>query len=342
MRLIVCSLGLWISLLLPILVTAAEVKSLFVTDVDIRGPDDAARDAAFRDALKMVLRRLVRREALNDPGVRALLIDAPRYVRQFEPAPSAGDESAPARLRVTFAGSSLLQALEARNIPAWGPQRPEVLVWLVTEENGQRQWVVDAVPEGRTLLEGAAGERGLPLRLPGMDPADRQSLGTDAVAAGREEPIRAASARYGDVAILAGHLTRKAENVWETTWRFYHGDESRAWNEKAAALPAAISAGFAGAYDALALRDMSGEEEAAARSVVEVEILDVREAADFQRARQVLQSLDGARNVEPMRMTPDAVTFRLELPGGQDALSRLVGVKGELAPAEGGAYRLAR
>lgn len=340
MRLIVYLLALWLIMLAPNLATAAEVKALFSAEIDVRGPDDAARDAAFRDALKMVLRRLVRREALNDPGLRALVIDAPRYVRQFEPAPSAGGESAPARLRVTFAGSALLQALEARNIPAWGPERPEVLVWLVTEENGQRQWAVDAAPEIGALLERAAGERGLPLRLPAMDATDLQSLGTDAVAGGREATIRAASARYGDAAILAGHLSRKAESVWETTWRFYHGGESRAWNEKAAALPAAINAGLGGAYDALALREVPAE--VAESSVIEVELVDVREAADFQRARQVLQSLDGARNVEPVRITPDAATFRLELPGGQDALSRQAGAKGELVPVDGGAYRLAR
>jgi predicted DNA-binding transcriptional regulator YafY len=46
------------------------------------------------------------------------------------------------------------------------------------------------------------------------------------------------------------------------------------------------------------------------------------------------------QDVEPVRIAPDAATFRLELPGGQDALSRQVGATGELVPAEGGAYRL--
>lgn len=338
MRLLVYLLALWLGALAPATVAAGEVKSLFVAEVDVRGTDDAARNAAFHDALKTVLRRLVRRESLSDPALRALLVEAPRYVRQFEPAPSAGSETAPPRLRVTFAGAALLQALETRDIPAWGPQRPDVLVWLVMEDNGQRQWMVDAAPEVTALLQRAAGDRGLPLRLPNLDAADRQTLGVDAVAGGSEEAIRDASGRHDAPAILAGRLLRKAENLWETTWHLYHGEESRVWNEKAASLPEAINAGFGGVYDALALRDMPVEE--AESSVVEVEIVDVRGAADFQRARRSLQSLDGARNVEPVRITLDAATFRLELPGGQDALSRQVGVKSELAPAEGGAYRL--
>lgn len=338
MRTIAYLLGLWLGVLAPVIVAAGEVNSLFAAEVEIRGTDDAARNAAFRDALKIVLKRLVRRESLADPGARALLVEAPRYVRQFEPAPSAGGESAPARLRVTFAGPALLQALEARDIPAWGPQRPDVLVWLVMEENGQRQWAVDASPGVAALLEQAAGERGLPLRLPNLDAADRQSLSTDAVAGGMEEAIRTASARHGAPAILAGFLLRKAENIWETTWRLYHGDESRVWNEKAASLPEAIHAGFGGAYDALAVRNLPTEEESA---VLEVEITDVRTPADFQRIRRILQSLDGARKVELVRITPDAATFRLDLPGGQDSFARRAGAKNELAPVEGGAYRLA-
>jgi len=337
MRLIVYLLALWLGVLAPESVAAGEVKSLFTAEVELRGADDAARNAAFRDALKIVLRRLVRRESLDDPGARALLVEAPRYVRQFEPAPSAGGEPAAGRLRVAFAGPAVLQALEARDIPAWGPQRPDVVVWLATEENGQRLWAADALPGIATLLEQAAGQRGLPLRLPNLDAADRQSLSVDAVAGGNEAAIRAASTRHGAPAILAGFLSRKAENLWETAWRLYHGEESRVWNEKAASLPEAINAGFGGAYDALALRDLPAEEESA---VLEVDIIDVRGPADFQRARRNLQSLEGARNVEPVRITPDTATFRLELPGGQDALSQQVGAIGELVPAEGGSYRL--
>jgi hypothetical protein len=345
MRMIACLLGAWLGVLVPASVTAAEVKTLFEAEVEVRGTDEAARNAAFRDALKMVLRRLVRRESLGDPGARAMLAEAPRYVRQFEPVASPGGEAAPSRLRVAFAGPALLQALKARDIPAWGTQRPEVLVWLVAEENGQRQWAMDAEPEVLSLLEQAASEHGLPLRLPNLDETDRRALGVDAVANGADEAIRAASARHGSATILAGRLLRKSENRWETAWRFYQGEELRIWNEKAASLPEAVRAGLSGAYDTLAMRGLLTE--ATESSVLEVEIAEVRGSAVFQRARHILESLDGARAVELVRVTPDAATFRLELPGGQEALSRQTAATGELTPVEGGAetaprYRLAR
>jgi hypothetical protein len=338
MRIIICLLGLWLGVSAPLLLAAGEVRSLFEVEVEARGEDEAARNAAFRDAMKTVLKRLVRRESLDAPGARALLVEAPRYVRQFAPAPSAG-ASAPARLRVAFAGPALLQALGARGIPAWGAQRPDVLVWLVVDENAQRRWAVDAAPDVAALLEQAAGERGLPLRLPNLDEADRRALSVDDVAGGADEAIRAASTRHGDAAILSGYLTHKAENVWEAAWRFDRDGETRHWNEKAATLPQALRGGFAGAYDALASLYLSAE--TAESAVLEVEIVDLRGAADFQRARRILQSLDGARGVEPVRLAPDAATFRLELPGGQEALSRRFAARGELTPAEGGAYRLA-
>lgn len=340
MRPILLLLALWLGILAPLPIPAGEVKSLFIAEVENRGSDEAARNTAFREALKSVVKRLVRRESLNDPGVRALLAEAPRYVRQFEPAPVPAGEPAGTRLRVIFAGAALLQALEARDIPAWGPERPEVLVWLVAEDSNQRRWAVDVLPEAAALLEQAAADKGLPLRLPNLDGADRQSLSPDAVAGGGEETIRAASGRYGTPAILAGHLSRKADNLWETAWRLYQGEDARVWNEKASSLLQAIGAGFAGAYDALALADEAAEEEGGVL-VVEVTITEIRAPGEFRHARRILQYLPGARNVEPVSVTPDAATFRLEVPGGQGALARHAETTGELIPAGDKTYRLA-
>jgi hypothetical protein len=338
MRSLLILLALWMVGLVPLPVAADEVRSLFVAEVESRGADEAARNAAFRDALKTVLRRLVHRESLDDPGVRALLVEAPRYVRQFEPVPSAAGESPGTRLRVAFAGAALLQALEARGIPAWGPERPLLLVWLVADDNSQRRWAADVLPEAAALMEQAAADKGLPLRLPGLDGADRQALSPDAVAGGAGDNLRSASARYGAAAILAGHLSRKSETVWETAWHLYHGDDSRVWNDRGSSLQQALGAGFAGAYDALVLADDTPEE---ASRVLEVTITEIRAPGEFRRARRLLQSLAGARNVEPVGVTADSATFRLEAPGGQDALARHAESTGELIPAGDETYRLA-
>src|SRR5690606_25504380 len=122
--------------------------------------------------------------------------------------------------RVEFNAARVSQALAQRNRPVWGPERPLTLLWVAFDDGFGERVLLGANDAGvaagsplaellqttRAELAAAADERGLPIALPLLDLEDLQALTFTDVWGGFEEPIRAASARYGADSILIGRV----------------------------------------------------------------------------------------------------------------------------------------
>ncbi len=85
----------------------------------------------------------------------------------------------------------------ARGRPvAVGADRPELLVWWMTETPDGAQLVGDA-QDSASLLQKAAQHRGLPLRLPLADLTEQMMITPDVLMAHDAQELRKASQRYG-------------------------------------------------------------------------------------------------------------------------------------------------
>ena len=134
---------LWLLLLLCQTPGAVEVEGLYQAEVLAKSRSTEDRNQAIRQALQQVLNRIVIARDQNQPALQTALEAAPRYVREFQFSlathPHYGRQNG-RLLRVRF-DEHLLQALfKADNIGLWNEIRPQTLLWLIVEQNGQRRF----------------------------------------------------------------------------------------------------------------------------------------------------------------------------------------------------------
>ena len=300
--------------------SAVVVPRLFEASVPSSGRSDAARQASFSAALRVVA---VRASGRRDAGTRlspATLADASRHVQRFGDNPDG-------TLQVGFDRDSINRVLAQNDLPIWGSERPVTLVWLTIEDAaGQQSWVGadPALPESRTLQQ-VAELRGLPLVWPVMDMEDRMlanALGNDDQAAPR---LAALASRYRADAVLVGRARRGAGNELSVRWSLHFGAMTTT-----TAGPVAEGVHFAA--------DELAGLFAASSGAVQSLVVDVAAVTDLRAYAETLNYLEGltlVRSAAVEQVNGDSVRFRLQVLGDASLLSRAVRLGQRLVPVQG-------
>ncbi len=301
---------------------AAVVANLYEANVPASGRGDAARNAAFATALRMVA---VRASGLRDAGERlspATVADARRYVQRFGDNPDG-------TLQVGFDGDSIDRILAQNDLPVWGRERPLTLVWLSIEDAmGQQSWVgLDAILPETRVLQQVAELRGLPLVWPVMDMEDRMLAG--ALGNGEQAASRLATlaSRYRADGILVGRARRAATGDMTVRWSLHFGETT---NETTGSLPEGVQ---------FAADQLSRLYAAAAGSVQDV-LVDVTAIGNLQAYAETLNYLEGltlVRSAAVDHISGDTVRFRLQVRGDAGLLARAIRLGSRLVPEQGGA-----
>ncbi|WP_333606748.1 DUF2066 domain-containing protein [Arsukibacterium sp.] len=196
-------------------VTASEVANIYLADVSADQPQREWQ----RAALAQVLNRVSGESGiLERPAIRAELGRAAGYVKQFEAVRHADGN----RIRVLLDAERINQLLIAEQIPVWGAHRPNMLIWLVQQSDGQRQFIRD--PEDPVLqpLKQVLSDYALPLTLPLYDIDDLLSLNETDVWAGFWTQIQQASQRYRPdevIILMLEQRTSSVEEPWRLNWQ---------------------------------------------------------------------------------------------------------------------------
>ena len=122
------------------------------------------------------------------------------YIKQFEAVRSAEGN----RMKVLMDANKINQLLQQHTIPVWGALRPDILIWMVEQQDMQRQFIRRTDHPVNQALQRAFSQSALPLLLPLYDIDDLLNLNETDVWAGFWQPIKQASARYNaDVLVAA-------------------------------------------------------------------------------------------------------------------------------------------
>lgn len=304
--------------------SAAVVANLYEATVPASGRGDAARNAAFAAALRMVA---VRASGLRDAGERlspATVADARRYVQRFGDNPDG-------TLQVGFDGDSIERVLAQNDLPVWGRERPLTLVWLSIEDAaGQQSWVgLDAILPETRVIQQVAELRGLPLVWPVMDMEDRMLAGALGNVGGEQAATRLATlaSRYRADGILVGRARRAATGELNVRWSLHFGETA---SETTGSLPEGVQ---------FAADQLSRQYAAAAGSVQEV-LVDVTAIGNLQAYAETLNYLEGltlVRSTQVDHFSGDTVRFRLQVRGDAALLARAIRLGSRLVPEQGDA-----
>lgn len=308
--------------------SADTLKQIYQAEVDVgsRGVDD--RNAAIRDAMRIVLSKMIlETDSSSQPAIDKLLKNASRFAQTYQykniAATGNNDDTVKRQLQVIFNGDSIRRLLQADGIAVWGRNRPSILIWLVVEKKGVRRlFQPEQMLTLNKSLSKAARDQGLSLTLPLVDLADQGKLSAGDLWAGFDERVIEASNRYGADIILTGRLAQKTEKYWDTQWRLYSSTDVSKWGQDGnQGLNAALRDGMQGAYTRL----FPSYATRATREVdagVRLKVTGVTYLADFVRVVRYIEALSQIDKVEWSKFESTAVTFKLHLKNDLESLKQ--------------------
>jgi hypothetical protein len=319
---------------------AAEVPSLYETEIIAKSQSPDDKNSAFKDALTIVLKRIVAgNDILNDRIVRTALADAPRYVKQYqyslvESGVQAGNSDNNARnMRVLFDEQSLLSLMKTGNIKIWGETRPETLLWLVVEENGQRSFFKpETMPEVDVAVKKLAKQTGIPLLLPLMDLDEQRQISVNDVLSAYPQNLLAASDRYGVVSILAGRVV-KSSGCWKSDWAFYFDQRIEQWTKSCGTLNDAVLTSLQGVYSKLS-NYYAVKPAAIEMNVVTLKISGILGTEDRERITHYLKSLSMVKSVNWLPGDAGIDRYKVSFEGDRAALEQVLGLGRVLNPLD--------
>lgn len=306
--------GLWLALAawacaLP--AAAQTMADLYSVTVPYTGNNEAA----FREAMRDILVRVTGRPDAPDlESLAPLVAQASRYVSSFR-------RSAGGQLAVTFDGAAIENAIDASGLATWSGERPLTLVWLALDRGAGRRALVHAGAGGeeRSRIEQTAARRGLPIVWPG--PGDDLVRALQQAWSGEHAPLVEAGRRYGAEGVLIGRAAPAASGGLSVDWTFI-----------AAGLTARAAGGLEAGPDLAAERYASlyASRGAAQRTEQVVTVTGIASLEDYARALQTLSRLPPVRGVAVDEVTPDAVSFLVNVRGDPAALTEAILREGSL------------
>ncbi|HAW93722.1 MULTISPECIES: DUF2066 domain-containing protein [unclassified Arsukibacterium] len=197
------------------LASAVEVSNLYVADVSA----DQSQRQWQSNALTQVITRLTGMTDLSAyPAIANELDNAGKYVKQFESVRSNGTS----RLKVLLDAKLINVLLQQQGIAIWGAHRPEILVWIVQQQAGNRFFLRQPDNELVQLLRQSLVEHGIPVTLPLYDMDDLMVLTETDVWAGFWQAIGHASNRYRPDMIMTlalDDVSEDGEKLMRLSWQ---------------------------------------------------------------------------------------------------------------------------
>jgi hypothetical protein len=307
-----------LALALPVLPANAEpLGDLYAVSVPYTGDNDAA----FREAMRDVLVRVTgRRDAPELENLAPLVAQASRYVTSFRRAPGN-------QLAVTFDGAAIENAVDASGLAFWGNERPVTLVWLAIDRGGGRRALVSSSDTSaeKTRVDASAARRGLPVVWP--DAGDDLLRAMQQAWSGNHDALRDAARRYGADGVLIGRARPAPAGSYEVDWSFWAAGADGSVVGDLEAGPELAAERYAGVF---------ASRGAAQRTEQIVTVTGIASLESYASAMRTLVKLAPVRGVTVDEVTPDAVSFRVNVRGDPDALGQAILRDGRLQAVDAG------
>lgn len=298
-------------------VRAETLQDLYSVTVPYAGDNEAA----FREAMRAVLVRVTgQSNAPELENLQPLVAQASNYVKSFRRA-------AGSHLTVSFDGPAIENAVDASGLAFWGNERPVTLVWLVLDRGGGRRALVSSSDSSaeKALVDASASRRGLPIVWP--DAGDDLVSAMQQAWSGNHASLVDATRRYGADGVLIGRARQAQAGGYTVDWSF---STSGASGEVAGGLesgPGLAAERYAGLY---------ASRGAAQRTEQIVTVTGIGSLEAYASAMRTLAKLAPVRGVSVDEVTPDAVSFRVNVRGDPAALSQAIERDGRLQPVDSG------
>ncbi len=311
----------WLAALACVAISVAALAESVGDLYSVTVPYTGDNEAAFREAMRDILVRVTgRRDAPELENLAPLVAQASRYVASFRRA--AGNQ-----LTVSFDGPAIENAVDASGLAFWGSDRPVTLVWLAIERGGGRKALVSATDTSaeKSRLDAYAARRGLPLAWP--DAGDDLVRAMQQAWSGNHDALVDAARRYGADGVLIGRARQGQDGTFAVDWSFSSAGIVASASGELEAGPELAAERYAGLY---------ASRGAAQRSEQLVTVTGISTLEAYASTLRALTRLAPVRGVSVDEVTPDAVSFLVNVRGEPEALHQAILRDGRLQAVDAG------
>lgn len=285
---------------------AVVVSDLYEAQVPVTGQTNEERSTALQEALQQVLVKISGTTAVMMNNIIQTQSRMPdHFIRSYRYQTTAQGLV----LTVVFAPDLIDGLLHQAQQPIWGKSRPLILLWQAVEINGQRQ-ILGQNNVLTAQFEQAMNERGLPVLWPSLDLDDQMALPIGTLWGLFRDNISQASMRYLTDAQMAGKLFQNGEQ-WIYQGYLLHLNqrlELNASHEDMQVVLRQIS-------DRIA--QQLSEQYAVANTntlnELHLQVTGINSYKQYQHLLIYLNSNTAIKQVQPLSMRPEVITFNLEL-----------------------------
>ena len=319
---------------------AQATPGLYDVRIEVADESTAERNRAFAEGLREMFVRL---SGDSHIAQKLSLPPATGFVKQYsyqplpEPVVNDAGEVMNLALRVQYNGHRIARLLQQQGLPVWGEHRPTLILWLLVRD-GKRRYVMPAADASaiKAALEAAFRHRGVPLRWPLYDAADRKQLSTTDIRGGFREPLQAASARYqhGKGPILAGSLSWTGRG-WQSEWTLLLNQAEKRWSQGGRDYQRVIRRSVDAIVDAMAevyaVRELAPD---AQGEPVFIHVAGIATTEAYKRGSDYLASMPAVKRLGLVHVDGRSVEFVLHLRTDRKTFLALLKNDGFLIEAE--------
>ncbi|WP_165840057.1 DUF2066 domain-containing protein [Motiliproteus coralliicola] len=320
---------------------AARIGGLYSAELLVAEQSVRVAPELVSQALAQVLVKVSgRRDVTRQAAIEAAMGEANRYIQQFSyqqtnrPLPTDdGREVLAHRLKIDFERTLINQLLSDAGLRPLGTIRPGVLVWLLEERNGQREFIGDEEDPAFLAMKSRAVERGLPVFRPLLDLQDQQALSSGDAWGFFTDSIRRASSRYQADSVLVGRLYRSGGG-WRSQWLLLKGQGQRFnFDGEGSVLQNHLGSAVDQAADLLFVDFVASTDDLDPGAVL-LEIDQVNSIESYFEINRYLSDLPAVKQVKLQQLDQDRLQLQLRIDGTIGQLRGALGLNKHLQPLE--------
>lgn len=310
-------------------VNAVPVKGLYDAEIDlpVTQSEEKMLVEAFRLAAINVLIKVsgsksdIDEEVLKQVRQKSSTWVAQHSIESLAELLPVGDELVPGKkVRVTFYQESIDDLLSQNNLPVWGKDRPSVLIWLASEDNGIRSLSGSKAPTN--LLNRFAVEAntiGVPIYAPLLDDVDKSNITAADVWGFFEDTIVDASQRYQTDSIAALRVSNYAGNFSGSLLVLLKNGESDRFSLSGETLESVIGQAGENLAKAFSSRYASVRNNRSA-SKLDIRVSGVTSYSSLKKTQSYIESIGVVRSVNLVQVDGEKVEFSVEIDGDKQKL----------------------
>ncbi|MBQ0724712.1 MAG: DUF2066 domain-containing protein [Cycloclasticus sp.] len=323
----------WVGLCLFILslpLYAVQVNGLYTAQVVVDDQSQTLRNKAIAVAFNLVLQKASgRTSVLQSPLLQTETPKFSSYVEQFQYQKMA-DEQTGYLLSISFQKTAIDRFLQRLDVPVWGSNRPDILVWLSLEQAGRVQLVGADSEQWNSQLTQIALDSGLAITLPLLDLADQQAITTENVWQASPETIELASQRYGAKQVIVAYMKGGTNASKQFDWKLINANGEYVDALHADTLEAAFRMSLAKVSERLA--DIYAPRGSTGEAELSLVLKGVNTLEQFIDVTQYLSSLDMVKRLEWKSMRTDTLELKLNISGEEAVFKKMIALNHVLSP----------